>query len=417
MFDRRTNPETTFLWELATDGAVRDLVAHLEHGRTPVVRRRAAELLGGFVDVDDGDDRTRVRNALVTAVREDEDRSVQARAIDALAEFEDDGLETLVEDLADADPTVSPEWVTVRGLVDWLDADYPEFRMVAAAVLGRLGEERALPALLEAVTDSDPRVRSRVVRALGRLADPRSVDALASRLDDPDPSVRRGAARALGEVRTEAALDALVPAALDDDEQLRRVVVDQLGQFGSFKPVVVLVRSLEEGTGPVQRSAALSLVELLAAVPDGKSRRFRRGLGDRLDETTAPDAVSTLLDLVTDGTSPSRRRNATWLVSRLVSDPEGDVLDALVRGLEDADEETARLATRPLIEADGDEVDRRLRRYVEEERGTAASRDRAEVVLRERGSAPERNRLADTVEYTYVRDPADYTRRHGDGPE
>jgi hypothetical protein len=68
----------------------------------------------------------------------------------------------------------------------------------AVAALGLLGDERAVPVLVEHLeNEKDANLRLRIVKALGWLKSPRAVPALEKALKDPDEYVRTGAAMAL----------------------------------------------------------------------------------------------------------------------------------------------------------------------------------------------------------------------------
>jgi HEAT repeat protein len=76
-------------------------------------------------------------------------------------------------------------------------------RVDAALVLGKLHQQRSVPALAVATKDGHPAVRASAVRALGLIAAPSARDAIVAALHDPVPSVRRmarEALRSLGEV-------------------------------------------------------------------------------------------------------------------------------------------------------------------------------------------------------------------------
>ena len=80
--------------------------------------------------------------------------------------------------------------------------------------MGKLGDSRVVPALLEALKDEDVDVRQAAAEALGKLGDSRSVPALVEALKDEIADVRRTAAEALEEK--------LLPNI--DRRQLRQVV-------------------------------------------------------------------------------------------------------------------------------------------------------------------------------------------------
>ncbi len=76
----------------------------------------------------------------------------------------------------------------------------PGLRYTLVQLLGFSGDLNALPHLLEALDDPDPRVRAEACRALEDLGDRAAAEALARRVDDVDPEVREAAREALAAV-------------------------------------------------------------------------------------------------------------------------------------------------------------------------------------------------------------------------
>jgi HEAT repeat protein len=87
----------------------------------------------------------------------------------------------------------------IRILRDGETAD----RMAAAASLAALGRA-ALPPLLSALGDPDPRLRTWAAYTLGMIGDAGAVPALMEALEDTDPGVARWAAAALRRIRDAA---------------------------------------------------------------------------------------------------------------------------------------------------------------------------------------------------------------------
>lgn len=339
--------DTTFLYELARDSRTSELVAHLRRSSNPVVRRRAAELLGDLAEHPDRDATEAVVRALVDAVRNDD----------------------------------------------------------------------SLAALVAATTDSDPRVRARAVESCGLIGHERCLEPLRARLDDPTDIVRERAVRALGDIGSEDALRSLVPIARDDDESLRHIAVEELGQFGSLDPVVVLVRALTDDMDAVQRAALLSLVELFVDAPPERTQRVRDAIVDQIASADTRAVVPHALDMASENQRTAVWQNAVWLFGHVadadVDDDQRDaVYDCLIDTLGASDDRTARLAVDSLVELGSDELERRLRILVDDADTPTDVIDRAEAVLEGIGSSLSADVVTNAVDYTYVRDAEDDTRRH-----
>jgi HEAT repeat protein len=91
-------------------------------------------------------------------------------------------------------------------------------RRYLTLVLGKLGDDRAVPALLVATKDPDPETRLYAIWALGMLADPGAYDAVMEASHSDDSGMRKMAAYVLGKLddpraapRLEVLLDDRVP--------------------------------------------------------------------------------------------------------------------------------------------------------------------------------------------------------------
>jgi HEAT repeat protein len=414
MYDDDQELDDSFLYELAREGQTTEIVAYMKHAERTIVRRRAAEILGDFADVQRSIDREEIVRELINAVLDETDDSVRARAIDALYRHGREPLERLITSLSDFDASETPDWVTANQLIDWLDADYPEFRMVAATALGEVGDEHAVSHLVAAFDDVDPRVRERAVRACGIIGDERAVDPIARTLDDTDPRVQRAAANALAAVGTESALEALIPAARVDDEQVRQIAVTELSGLASTKPLVVLVRALDDQSEAVRQAAIISLVELMNAQDETESE-IREVVTEQLGEADSRQLIEQLLDIVESSPKATVRRRVVWLLGRVL-EPDDEGIEDVYEGLLDVldDEQLGKVAKESLVRLGSDDLEKRLQIFVQSEAGSDDALERAEAVLDEIGTEQISEVVRNSVNYTYVREPADYTKKKRD---
>jgi HEAT repeat protein len=127
----------------------------------------------------------------------------------------------------------------VVGLIHELDSDvrgltqYSIIRGHAANALGRLGDPRAVPYLVDLADDPEAIVRSDVFQALGRLHAHDAQSLLLDGLADPAPVVRMAAVEALGRLGDPTVLPRLWEVLdQDPDAEARMYAAESLALLG-----------------------------------------------------------------------------------------------------------------------------------------------------------------------------------------
>lgn len=370
------------LYQLARDNDIEELSDRAKSSESDAVRRRAAEMLGDVGDVDD----SQVIDTLADLALNDDDPEVRAMAVDALNELGQEALEQLIVKDADIDPG-STDWTAIRAFGEALSADRPECRMAAAGALGRIGDEDAIRPLVERLSDPDPRVRERVCYALGQVGHPRAVSNLVDRLDDDHERVRSAAADALGIIATGRALAALLEMLDDENAAIRRVAASALGNAGSAEPVPNLVGALDDPHDAVRQAAVFSIIQLLSTAPTDQSHQVREAIVEELEDVDDQTVVDPLLEVMSEASEASQRRNAVWFLGRVTSatDPPTEVVDELVATLSDDDKMTAQFASTSVTNFDSKYVESSLIDLLEDGDAPASARARAAYALGEVG--------------------------------
>ncbi|HUG55155.1 MAG TPA: HEAT repeat domain-containing protein [Vicinamibacteria bacterium] len=189
-------------------------------------------------------------------------------------------------------------------------ADDPRVRRYLALALGRLGDPRAVPALLEAAREaapdgprSDPETQVYAVWALGALGDAQAVPALLELTRSEDPGVRKTAVHALGSFPGEATQAALAAALGDPVEDVRWNAAVALARRRDPAAAPVLLEMLDRahidaipGMSEEQRVEALvQAIEAAAVVPDGRLRPALERLRDGDASLRVREAARTAL--------------------------------------------------------------------------------------------------------------------------
>lgn len=160
--------------------------------------------------------------------------------------------------------------------------DDPRIRRYLSMVLGNLGDRRATPLLVEALSEQDPETRIYAALALGRLRDPASVPALLKAFTTDERDIRKSAAYALGEIGDRRALPALVEALSDPTADVRYNAAISVARFGDTRAIGVLREMLDRsrlanvpGMRDEQKDAImLAAMPALVRIAPGEARQI-----------------------------------------------------------------------------------------------------------------------------------------------
>ncbi len=262
----------TALGQLADTRAVPALLTAMRDAREDSdVKLAAAEALG------------RIQDPLVIpelcAQLADVDEWASPRLAKVLAGFGDKATSALLESL-DAAPNLNG-------------------RLWAAQVLGKIRDRSAVPALIKRLHDRSEQMRVSVANALGDIADNRAFRPLVEViLRDPVASVRSQAATSLGRIGDEGALPLLVNSLGDPDYWMRFRALEAIEALAP-SDTSPIENALSDPNPEVRRRAALALerlgalesafAELVSPEPEKESQARARliavgraGLSERL---------------------------------------------------------------------------------------------------------------------------------------
>ncbi|RLG71596.1 MAG: hypothetical protein DRO11_04145 [Methanobacteriota archaeon] len=125
--------------------------------------------------------------------------------------------------------------------------------------MGSIGDPRAVEALVEALHDSDPGVRSSSARALGSIGDPKAVQPLVEALKTESGTLKGEILLALSNYQDFSLLEPLAEALEDESPYIRRLAVFTLWSCCGPQAIPYLVKALEDGDSMVRYSAVSAL--------------------------------------------------------------------------------------------------------------------------------------------------------------
>ncbi|ADW71588.1 HEAT repeat domain-containing protein [Granulicella tundricola] len=218
----------------------------------PVVRTIAVIALGQFKDA-------RAIDPLLASLK-DPDSLVRMIAASSLSGFKEPReVPPLIAALSDPNGDVSMAAGFTLG-------DLQDPRAIPAMIsaladhrgggmsLTRMGHA-AVPALIEALHDSNPKVRGGVAEALATLKDSAAVTPLLAAIHDPDAAVRRSVVVALSSFHDSRTADTVMAETKDPDATVREVVVRLLDRMDDPRAFAALLAATHDPVRAVQLSA------------------------------------------------------------------------------------------------------------------------------------------------------------------
>ena len=235
-------------------------------------------------------------------------------------------------------------------LAEGLASKNPKTRLLVLRKAG-VGEDlAALPALVEALQDSDARIRQGAVAALMRFKDPRARAALRATLEgNGDIALRTMIAVSFANKPQPEDVTSLVKSLQDPNARLRQAVVRSLGGINNASVTTLLITTLSDSDAAVREAAAAALTRRKAKDVQPAMLELLSGNADvavKLHAVTyfqanpTKEAIAPLAALLTSD-NENLRRQAVRAIGRL---PDEAAIDALGVALGDANPSVRKVA-------------------------------------------------------------------------
>ncbi len=324
---------TIALREISPDLADKGLVDIVKKGR------------GSF---DDGHEVQSVQNEVIGALVKDGNETTTDLLLDALKSADDEwtrwaivymlgvihkslALDTMLAELENPSYVIRKEVVTrlggfkdrktVEPLIEILEnqEESISIRAAAAASLNALRDERAAPALRQALNDENSTVRLQAIAALGSIKDAKAVPKLSEMVENRLEAdvIRAAAVTALGNIGDKTTEDLLIRAVDIRIGNISNNAIIALGKLESTKAVPRLIAILEDKRIPLDASTAIlanasprikAAVALGAIEGEAATEAFANRIFDETEYIVALEDAANRRNLALN----DRKRNWSW---------------------------------------------------------------------------------------------------------
>jgi HEAT repeat protein len=148
----------------------------------------------------------------------------------------------------------------VPALVKALEAD-GELIIPAAGALAHIGDPRAFEALLGLIGHADAAVRQAAIAAINSLGHPDMPARARALLGDPDPRVRESAVKIAGYFGYTECAELLLERCYDEDESVRRAAIEHIPYLEDARVASILAGAIKSDSARVRASAAQALAQ------------------------------------------------------------------------------------------------------------------------------------------------------------
>ena len=180
------------------------------------------------------------------------------------------------------------------------------WRHQALSALGKTGDKRAVPTLVEISKNRGP-YRSSAIEALTRIDNNLAVQFLMGILEAPDEDTieKENAIRTLGGMRDARAVPLLVDALGNGKGQMRRFAAEALGRIGGEEAFKSLVKALEEqhmdeAAGALGDMGDANAIGPLTRALGDRNWRVRSSAARALGDLDANQSVPALINALDD---------------------------------------------------------------------------------------------------------------------
>ena len=158
---------------------------------------------------------------------------------------------------------------SVEPLIERLSGDDRASRLAAAALLGRVGDSRAVPVLVEALASADAELVTTAAASLATLGDTRAMESLLALFDHDQPAVRQAAIAAVNAIGADIVEPRVRERFSDPSPHVRECAIRVAGYFGFESGVPVILEALADPHEDVRRAAIeqLPILDHPQAVP------------------------------------------------------------------------------------------------------------------------------------------------------
>ena len=201
-------------------------------------------------------------NTFIDLMENDKSASVQAAAATGLGKF------AMLSEQQKLRPLYTSKlYQSLLNTVNKMGAPV-EVKRRALEAVAPLNSPEVEKAIAEAYRSNNVKLKISSIYSMGKTANPVWLQLLLNESTNPDPEIRYEVAKAFGDIGDEGAIPSLVDLASDSDIEVQLSAIKALGQVGGTEAKNFLEQCLDDPNETIQQTAEQVLKELLAISED-----------------------------------------------------------------------------------------------------------------------------------------------------
>lgn len=287
-------------------------------------------------------------------------------------------------------------------------------RILCSYLLGYYDKTEYTSHILDLCSDTNPKVQLNSIRVCSKIDNEKCNQLVISKTYSSVGDIRITAIKQLKHVNTNDSVYRCIDIIKStDDYNIKSIVIENLGHIGSEISLGVLIYNMETDDDDIRRLCLKSMLRLINTASKSSGHMVRRSIVSLLHNTEQEYIKHDLVNIISETDTHIIKRNAVWLFCQIVDESNDSEVKKLIQYLSDDDKRVRQIVTSKLVDIGNKKIIEYLESYIKNNDLPKPALEKSDFIrdqIKDKSSYEEK--IKDTVQYTKVDEPSDYTEKH-----